>query len=219
MFTGIIESIGVVRHIQPRGAEQKTLAIDMNDLADSVSLGDSVAVNGVCLTISRRDGRVALFDASRETLSRTTLNRLSAGSKVNLERAMAAQGRFGGHFVQGHIDGVGTIQQIRREGEFAVFRFAAPQDLLAQMVLKGSVAVDGISLTIAALDETGFEVALIPTTLQKTIWQYSRVGDAVNIEVDILVKIIRRQLQQLLSVDSRPAGGITLQRLAELGFC
>jgi len=213
MFTGLIEAVGTVRRAAVNGS-QMTLAVELGQIAEGVRLGDSIAVNGVCLTVSTLAGGCATFDVSGESVSRTTLSRLKVGGKVNLERAMSAQGRFGGHIVQGHIDGVGAIAAIRKQGQFAVLRFSAPPELLAQMVLKGSVAVDGVSVTIAALDKTGFEVAVIPTTLKETTWQAAAVGDAVNIETDILVKIVRRQLEQLLPMH----GGLTAEKLKELGF-
>ncbi len=214
MFTGLIEAIGVVRRAAPAG-KQMTLHVDLGStVGHDAQLGDSIAVNGVCLTVRRLQGSCAEFDVSGESLARTTLKSLKPGSKVNLERAMSAQGRFGGHIVQGHIDGLGTIANIRKDGDFATFRITAASELLAQMVVKGSVAVDGISLTVAALDEKGFEAALIPTTLQETTWQMSRVGDVVNIEIDILVKVIRRQVEQLL-----PDGDtLTVEKLKALGF-
>ena len=214
MFTGLIEAIGTVRQAAAASGRMR-LEVDLGPVAgQDVQPGDSIAVNGVCLTVSRPAGTTAAFDVSGESLAKTTLKSLKPGFKVNLERAMSAQGRFGGHIVQGHIDGRGTIAAIRKQGEFAVFRFAAPPELLAQIVLKGSAAVDGVSVTIAALDKTGFEVALIPTTLRETIWHLSKVGDVVNIETDILVKIIKRQLEQMLP----GAGGITETKLKELGF-
>jgi riboflavin synthase len=213
MFTGIIETVGTVRQVQARG-EQVRMSVDIGPLAEGTGLGDSIAVNGVCLTVTRLEGAAGVFDVSTETVRRTNLTALKAGSKVNLERAMSAQGRFGGHIVQGHVDGVGKIAAIRKQADFAEFRFEASDDLLSQMVLKGSVAVDGISLTVSALDTTGFEVSLIPTTLKETTWYTSKVGDTVNIETDILIKIIQRQLSAIVG----EAGPITLEKLREHGF-
>ena len=213
MFTGLIEVIGTVRRASVSGG-QMTLAVDLGPAAQAVRPGDSIAVNGVCLTVCGLEGACARFDVSGESLNKTTLKGLSVGASVNLERAMSAQGRFGGHIVQGHVDGVGAVAAIRKQGAFAVFRFSATAELLGQMVLKGSVAVDGVSVTIAALDATGFEVAVIPTTLQETTWHLSKVGDRVNIETDILVKIIKRQLEQILPA----GGGLTQAKLRECGF-
>ena len=213
MFTGIIETVGVIRQTRPSG-NQMRLAIDLNRIADGTSLGDSIAVNGVCLTISQLNGSVAEFDVSVETLRRSNLTSLKSGSKVNLERAMSAQGRFGGHIVQGHVDGTAKIATIQKQTDFAEFRFETSEELLKQMVLKGSVSIDGISLTVSKLDKTGFEVAVIPTTLKETTWHTAKVGDTVNIETDILVKIIQRQLEAILP-DSK---GLTLEQLRKHGF-
>lgn len=213
MFTGIIEIVGTVRQVVRNGTQMQ-IVVELGSLATGTALGDSIAVNGVCLTVSRLDGTVAAFDVSTETVRRSTLANLKTGDIVNLERAMSANGRFGGHVVQGHVDGIGRIAAIRKQADFATFRFEAPPELLEQMVLKGSVAVDGISLTVAALDKTGFEVALIPTTLAETIWKHSKIGDSVNIETDILVKIIQKQLHTMLDSSS----GLTLEKLKEHGF-
>ena len=213
MFTGIIETVGIIKQVQPSG-NQMRLSIDLNRIADGARLGDSIAVNGVCLTISHLNGTVAEFDVSTETIEKTTLSKLKNGSVVNLERAMSAQGRFGGHIVQGHVDGLGKITAIRKQADFAQFRFEVPKELIAQIVLKGSIAVDGVSVTVAKLDTSEFEVAVIPTTLKETTWHQSKVGDAVNIETDILVKITQRQLAAMLP-DSK---GLTIDKLREHGF-
>jgi riboflavin synthase len=213
MFTGIVEHTGLVRscRAQPGG---KRLEIELGKLADGTQPGDSIAVNGVCLTVTAINQTLGVFDVSRESLNRSTLGTLQAGSKVNLERALRADGRFGGHFVQGHVDGVGRIASIRRQAEFAEFRVEAPAALLVQMTEKGSVAVDGISLTIASMDQTGFTVALIPATLAHTTWKESKAGDPVNIETDILVKIIQKQLRQLAGEKS----SLTPDLLKQMGY-
>ena len=213
MFTGIIETVGIIKQVQPSG-NQMRLSIDLNRIADGARLGDSIAVHGVCLTISHLNGTVAEFDVSTETIEKTTLSKLKNGSVVNLERAMSAQGRFGGHIVQGHVDGLGKITAIRKQADFAQFRFEVSKELIAQVVLKGSITVDGVSVTVAKLDVSGFEVAVIPTTLKETTWHQSKVGDAVNIETDILVKITQRQLAAMLP-DSK---GLTIDKLREHGF-
>ena len=213
MFTGIIETIGIIKQVQPSG-NQMRLSIDLNRIADGTRLGDSIAVNGVCLTISHLNGTVAQFDVSTETIEKTTLTKLKNGSVINLDRAMSAQGRFGGHIVQGHIDGLGKIAAIQKQADFAQFRFEVPKELQAQIVLKGSVAVDGVSVTVAKLDAAGFEVAVIPTTLKETTWHQSKIGDAVNIETDILVKITQRQLAAMLPNSK----GLTIDKLREHGF-
>ena len=213
MFTGIIETVGIVRDIRPSGSTMR-LVIDLNRIAEGAGLGDSIAVNGVCLTVCELNGTVSDFDVSTETVRRSSLTALTSGSAVNLERAMSAQGRFGGHIVQGHVDGMAKIAAIRKHTDFAEFRFETSEELLKQIILKGSVAVDGISLTVSKLDKTGFEVALIPTTLAETTWRSAKVGDRVNIETDILVKIIQRQLQGMVPGLS----GLTLEKLREHGF-
>ena len=190
------------------------LGIDLNRIAEGTNLGDSIAVNGVCLTVCELNGTLADFDVSTETVQKSTLMTLKSGSLVNLERAMSAQGRFGGHIVQGHVDGLGKIAAIRKQADFAEFRFEASPALLGQMVLKGSVAVGGVSVTIAKLDATGFEVAVIPTTLVETTWHLAKVGDAVNIETDIFVKTIQRQLAMMFPESK----GLTLEQLREHGF-
>lgn len=213
MFTGIIETIGVIRQIRPSG-NQMRMAIDLNRIAEGTNLGDSIAVNGVCLTVCQLNATVAEFDISTETIQKTSLVTLKKGTLVNLERAMSAQGRFGGHIVQGHIDGLGEIAAIRKQSEFAEFRFEVPKELISQIVLKGSIAVDGISVTVAQLDKTGFEVAVIPTTLKETTWHQAKVGDAVNIETDILIKIIQKHLDAMLPTSK----GLTIEQLREHGF-
>jgi len=213
MFTGIIETVGTVRQTRPSGSQMR-LVIDLNRIADGTSLGDSIAVNGVCLTVCQLNGTLAEFDVSTETIRKTTLITLKSGSVVNLERAMSAQGRFGGHIVQGHVDSMGKIAAIRKQADFAEFRFEVPKELIAQVVLKGSVAVDGVSVTVAKLDPIGFEIAVIPTTLKETTWHQAKVGDVVNIETDIFVKTIQRQLAAMLP----DSGGLTIEQLKEHGF-
>jgi len=147
-------------------------------------------------------------------LEKSTLGKLAAGAEVNIERAMKADGRFGGHFVQGHIDGTAKIKKIEQQGEFWRMRFSADKSLLEQMISKGSVAIDGISLTIAAMDEKGFEVSVIPETFKKTILSKAKVGDLVNIEIDLIVKVIQKQLSNVLPAKN----GLTIDKLQELGF-
>ncbi|MCE5185517.1 MAG: riboflavin synthase [Planctomycetaceae bacterium] len=213
MFTGIIEAVGEIRKIQPSGG-RIVLGIDLKHLAADAHPGDSIAVNGVCLTISHLEQSIASFDVSSETVHRSTLLKLRVGSKANLERALSAQGRFGGHFVQGHVDGTGKIVVIRRETGFAEFRFEAKPELMSQIILKGSIAIDGISLTVSELNKSGFGVSLIPSTLSQTIWQDAKVGDLVNIETDILVKIVQKQLGAMW-----PGGcGLTAEKIRDFEY-
>jgi len=213
MFTGLIEAICTVKTAQA-GAKAMLLTVDLGDLASDAKIGGSIAINGVCLTIAKMAGSSATFEISGETLAKSTLSRLRAGSKVNAESALKATGRFGGHFVQGHIDGTATVKSIERHGEFADIRFAAGPELLGQMVVKGSVAVDGVSLTIAAMDRDSFTVAVIPQTIKGTTLGTAKIGDLVNIETDIIVKTIKKQLENIL-----PQGGaLSVEKLKELGF-
>jgi riboflavin synthase len=190
------------------------LSVDLGSLAEGSKIGDSIAINGACLTVTGLRGSIVDFDVSGETLVRTTLGGLKPASEVNAERAMKADGRFGGHFVAGHIDGVATIKSIKKDGQFADMRFAADAELLGQMVVKGSVAVDGISLTIAGMDESGFSVVLIPETLKKTTLGKVKIGDKVNIEIDIIAKMVKKQLEKILPQEQK----LTVEKLKQMGF-
>jgi riboflavin synthase len=190
------------------------LTVDLGELAGDGRIGDSIAINGVCLTIASLEGGLATFELSGETLARSTLGKLKPSSQVNVERAIRAADRFGGHFVQGHIDGTATIKAIDKHGRFADIKFAAGAELLDAMVAKGSVAVDGISLTIAGIDRNSFTVALIPETLNKTTLSQVKIGDEVNIETDIIVKTIKTQLEKILPQTQ----SLTAEKLKELGF-
>lgn len=190
------------------------MAVDLRSLADDCRLGDSIAINGACLTVTRLEGAVATFGLSPETLARSTLAMLKPSSLVNVERAMLATDRFGGHMVQGHVDGVGTIRAVKKLGEFADIEFGASAEMLGQMVPKGSVAVDGVSLTIAGLGDSGFRVAAIPETLSRTTLGSARIGDKVNVEIDIIVKVVRRQLENILPKNEP----LTVERLRQMGF-
>jgi riboflavin synthase len=223
MFTGIIEAICKVKSVRP-AAGGMLLTIDLADLAEESSVGDSIAINGACLTIARLDGNLAAFDVSPETLAKTSLGKLNPLSEVNVELAMKATDRFGGHFVQGHIDGTATIKAIKihsmayaREDDFADMKFAAVPELLDSMVVKGSVAVDGISLTVAGMDKDSFTVAIIPQTLKKTMLGSAKIGDLVNIETDIIVKTIKKQLESILGEASQ-RHTLTAEKLRQLGF-
>jgi riboflavin synthase len=215
MFTGLIESVCQVRGLSVgRASEGGTLAVDLGALAEGVRLGDSIAISGACLTVTRLEGPLATFAMSPETLAKSTLAALKPSSKVNVERAMQVGDRFGGHLVQGHVDGVGTIRAIKNLGPFADIEFGASPELLEQMVSKGSVALDGVSLTIAELEPASFRVATIPETLGRTTLGSARIGDKVNVEIDIVVKVVRRQLENLLPKDE----GLTVERLRQIGF-
>jgi riboflavin synthase len=192
MFTGLIADLGSVTALE-RNAEGATLRIGTH-LASELTPGDSVAVNGVCLTaIDIRDGGFAA-EAMVETLRRSTLGSLRPGTQVNLELALRADGRLGGHVVQGHVDGTGLVSEIRAEGIARVLRVDTDPDVARYLVQKGSVAVNGVSLTVSALSEGGFEVSLIPETLVRTDLGGMAVGDRVNLEVDVLAKHVERLL-------------------------
>lgn len=191
MFTGLVEALGKVAAIVPE--QEQTIRLEILVPADwTGEIGESVAINGCCLTAIELAGNVWSFQAGSETLSKTNLGRLQAGSPVNLERALPAGGRLGGHFVQGHVDATGTVDQILTEGEWTTMWFKIPGILLPQMVPKGSVAVDGVSLTVVAIEDERFSVALIPHTLTVTTLGTRYTGDLVNLETDILGKYVQR---------------------------
>lgn len=196
MFTGLVEGQGNVRSIRPDGTDAIRLEIEIPaSMTDGLAIGDSVSINGCCLTVVEIADRVASFQAGSETLSKTNLGRFVAGTDVNLERSLAANARLGGHFVQGHVDGVGQVSSIDRDGEWVTMWFAIPQPLIKLLVPKGSIAVDGISLTVVDVVENRFSVALIPHTLEVTTLGQRAVGDEINIETDILGKYIDRLLE------------------------
>jgi len=200
MFTGIVEEVGRVARVE-RGTDVTRLAVTGPLVATDAAVGDSIAINGTCLTVIQREGSELSFEAVPETLSRTNLGELQPGSAVNLERALAATGRLAGHIVQGHVDGVGTIQAIVLDQDSWWITVAVPPALRRYLVEKGSVAVDGISLTVASLTEEGFTVAIIPHTWQATTLHDRRPGDRVNLETDVLAKYVERLL---MSDDRRP---------------
>lgn len=198
MFTGLVESLGTVRSLADEG-DAKRIVVEvppsfLEDSSPNKRLGDSVAINGCCLTVVAADGVLWSFQAGHETLAKTNLGRLQVGDAVNLERAMPADGRFGGHIVQGHVDGVGRVAAIDSRTDFADYTFEVPTSLAAQMVEKGSVAVDGVSLTLVRVTATSFQVMLIPHTLAVTTLGQRKVGDEVNIETDVLAKYVAKML-------------------------
>jgi riboflavin synthase len=213
MFTGLIEMLGKVMAVR-KTSTGMGLVVDIEAMAAGTKIGDSIAVNGVCLTVSKISGMSVEFDVSGETVARSTLGKLSVGTAVNLEQAMRADGRFGGHIVQGHIDGTAVVKQIRKKGDFYDVTFAAPKELLDGMVEKGSVAVDGISLTVAVMDKQSFSVTVIPVTWEKTTLGKSKIGDSVNIETDVIVKTIKKQIGLMLGKGK----GLTAEKLKEMGY-
>ena len=201
MFTGLVEGVGTVAGFAREAAEELRLTIAVPsaladaDVGSACQIGDSIAINGCCLTIveSQADGRW-VFQAGSETLSKTNLGRLQHGDSVNLERALPANGRFGGHIVQGHVDGTATVSSIERQGDWTNLWFELNATLASGLVPKGSIAVDGVSLTVVEAVPAAFSVALIPHTLESTTLGCRRVGDVVNIETDILGKYVQRLL-------------------------
>ncbi len=211
MFTGIIEETGRILAVRRNPAGGAVLEIGAERIMDGLRTGDSVAVNGVCLTASALSVKGFSADVTPQTLRMSALGTLSAGAAVNLERAMRADGRFGGHIVSGHADGTGRIESLRREGNAVLMRVSAPAEIMRLIVPKGSVAVDGISLTVAMAGETDFIVSLIPHTFSATALPTKRAGDAVNLENDIIGKYVEKLL-------GPRNGGLTMGFLKENGF-
>lgn len=211
MFTGIIEEIGTVRRIE-HGAKGARLTIQAKTVLEDTRIGDSIATNGVCLTVVSMTGDSFSADVMVESLRRSSLGTLQGGSPVNLERAMAANGRFGGHIVSGHIDGTGTIASQKREDNAVWVKIKTPAPLLRYIVEKGSIAIDGVSLTVAAVTDTDFSVSIIPHTGAQTILLGKKPGDPVNLECDVIGKYVEK-----LTAPHK-TGGISTNFLAENGF-
>ncbi len=194
MFTGLVQAVGRLEAREARGGDAR-LRIAFGGLpAGDVALGESIAVNGVCLTVVDFDSAAFEADASNETLALTTLGRLPEGAPLNLERALRAEDRLGGHLVSGHVDGVGEVLWVEPDARAQRWRFAAPAPLLRYVAAKGSICVDGTSLTVNAVDDAGFEVALVPHTVANTAFAATRVGDPVNLEVDMIARYVERLL-------------------------
>jgi len=206
MFTGITEEIGKVVSSRPG-----RLAVAAERVLEGLELGDSVAVNGVCLTVTEHDARGFSVDVMPETLRRSNLGGLRTGDGVNLERALAVGGRFGGHFVQGHVDGIGRLAATTPDGSVVIARFDAPPEVMRYVVEKGFIAVDGISLTVVGRTTASFEVSLVDFTRQRTTLGEKRVGDQVNLEVDIIAKYVE-------ALTGASTSGITSDFLREHGF-
>lgn len=194
MFTGLVEGQAVVRELLPEGDAVRLTIEFPNDVATALSMGESVALNGCCLTVIALGERTAAFQAGTETLSKTNLGQLTSGKRVNFERSLRADARLGGHIVQGHVDGTARVQDIDRDGEWVTMWFQLAPHLAKFMVPKGSVAVDGVSLTVVNAEPNRFSIALIPHTLEVTTLGQRAVGDTVNIETDILGKYVDRLL-------------------------
>jgi riboflavin synthase len=206
MFTGIVEEIGIVRGISPG-----RLTVEAKKVLEDAKPGDSIAVNGACLTVTSISKDNFSVEVMPETIRRTNLGSLHYGEPVNLERAMLAEGRFGGHFVQGHVDDVGKVMSLRPEEDAVIARISAPAHLMPYIVNKGFIAVDGVSLTVIDYDDFSFSVSLVTYTREHTTLDHLKPGDMVNIEVDIIAKYVERLKQR----DNR---GVTLDFLEEHGF-
>lgn len=196
MFTGIIEGVGRLAARQSIGGDVRFTFQVGNLPFDDVRMGESIAVNGVCLTVVGFDGGSFQADASTETLTLTTLGQLGEGATINLERAMRPTDRLGGHLVSGHVDGIGQVLAIHEDARALRWRFAAPKPLLKYIAKKGSICVDGVSLTVNEADDEGFEVALIPHTVANTAFAAAAVGSAVNLEIDLVARYVERLLGQ-----------------------
>jgi riboflavin synthase len=199
MFTGIIKEMGVVDGFTPSPSGGGRLVIRRPDADSNLQRGESLAVNGVCLTALPGESGTFVADLSPETLDCTNLGALRPGVRVNLERAMRLEDRLSGHIVQGHVDAVGNVVEIRHEGDFAVYRWSYPEEFGNLVVAKGSIAVDGISLTIIDPDAKSFGVALIPETIAKTNLGESQIGDKANLEFDIMAKLVERLVAPYLA--------------------
>lgn len=210
MFTGLIHAVGVLKALRPNG-EGLRLDIDVGGLAVEPAIGASVAVNGVCLTVTALAGHVAGFDAVAETVSRSTLGALRVGARVNLEPALRVGDPLDGHWVLGHVDATGEVLGVTPRGESEVWRFSLPSALAPLVAVKGSIAVDGISLTVAEVGAGWFSVSVIPHTRSMTTLADRRVGDAVNLEADVLARYLAR-------LGSAGSGGVSLSFLRENGF-
>lgn len=225
MFTGIVEEKGTVRYISLAGISG-SIAIGARKVMEGTKIGDSIAVNGVCLTVVsiQPDGFTA--DVMAETIRRTSLGQCQPGDSVNLERAMAADGRFGGHIVAGHIDGTGTVRSVVPEGNAVWVTIAAPGEILRYIVAKGSIAIDGISLTVAYVDDSVFKVSVIPHTGEETTLLSRKPGDLVNLENDIVGKYIEKLMglgpadgtSMAQEQEGHKGSGLTMEYLKEMGF-
>ena len=200
MFTGLVEAMGIVRGLKSDGAG-KVLRLEQASIADDLPIGASVAINGVCLTVVERAGNSFSFQAGPETLRCTNLGELAVGDRVNLERALQVGDRLGGHIIQGHVDGLGRLVRRERQGEWELVSFTCERALTRQMVAKGSVAVDGVSLTLVNVAPDGFSVALIPHTMQMTTLGWKQPPATVNVETDLFAKMIVKYLDELPLAD------------------
>lgn len=221
MFTGIIEERGKVKRVAGNGP-WGALEIQADKVLEGTRIGDSIAVNGVCLTVTRLGKSSFTADVMAETMRRTNLGSLGIGSEVNLERAMSPMGRFGGHIVSGHIDGTGQIESLEKEGNAVWVSMLASREILRLIVEKGSITIDGISLTVAYIDDKRFKVSIIPHTGEETTLLKKKKGDLVNLENDIVGKYVDKLIQPYRDLDEgkkrKTTGNITMEYLVEHGF-
>lgn len=215
MFTGIIEEIGIIESIK-KNNKSSVLSIQGKKIFEDIHIGDSISVNGVCLTVTTFSNKTFTADVMNETLSRSSLGSLKNGSYVNLERAMSSSGRFGGHIVSGHIDGTGRIIKIKRDDNAIWYTIIVEDSLIRYIVEKGSVAIDGISLTIANVNESSFSVSIIPHTSQETTLSHRLVGDIVNIENDVIGKYVEKLIT--FEKNKKDESNITMNFLINNGF-
>lgn len=216
MFTGIIEELGAIAGID-KHAKGARIRITAKTVTDETLEGDSISVNGVCLTALDITKNSFVADVSQESLNRSTIGSLKLGSKINLERAVTPSTRLGGHIVQGHVDGTGKFVQALQEGDFWTVKVSYPREIGQYLVYKGSVSVEGISLTISKLTDEYFEIAVIPKTWELTNLSSLKKGDSVNLEVDVIAKYVERILQYG-NASKNKSDGITMEKLQELGF-
>lgn len=217
MFTGIIEEIGTIKSINSNGISSQ-LCISANTILEDTKIGDSIAVNGVCLTVTSIKSNLFTADVMAETLRRSNLGSLIPQSKVNLERAMPANGRFGGHIVSGHIDGTGTIAETKPEGNAVWIKINCSSNLLKYIIHKGSITIDGISLTVAKVTDSDFSVSIIPHTAANTTLLQKKSGDVVNLENDVVGKYIEKLLSFQKIDEQKPQSKITEEFLRQNGF-
>lgn len=215
MFTGIVEEMGTIEKIQ-KGRHSAILHIRAELILDDLKIGDSVAVNGVCLTATSIHSQVFTADVMHETLNRSSLAQLKSGSRVNLERAMPAWGRFGGHIVAGHVDGMGTITRISRDDTAVWYTIQASPSILRYIIEKGSIAIDGISLTVAQTGTDSFSISAIPHTVAATTLSQRRTGDSVNLENDMIGKYVEKLFTP--SDKQKPTSTLTKEFLSQCGY-
>jgi len=215
VFTGIIEEIGTVQNVK-RGANSSALTISGDIIFSDLKIGDSVAVEGVCLTAAAISGKTFTADVMHETLKRSSIGSLKSGSPVNLERAMAAQGRFGGHIVSGHIDGTGLITEIKKDDNAILYKIKANDNIIKYIVEKGSIAIDGISLTVTFVTGDSFGVSIIPHTAGATTLSLKKAGAGVNLENDIIGKYVEKLMGHKPGGEAK--GGLTMELLTQYGY-